>query len=772
MAVATGTAAVNHGVGRSATPAHGTAERMAGIIAAFGCIFFALASGWGIAGPIGAGHYAAMASEGIMAENMWRYHIPGPVWWYPDRIPTPADYYCHHPWGLFYLTAGLSKLFGHRDFILPLPAVIMSTATPILLYKMASEHWGRLPAAAAVLSFVLLPITLGYANFHSLEGMVICGFMLSAWGLLRWVASGHRRYLSSSLAGTLLATAGDWPGYVAIGGLLLCALVLASSPFAPGPGQDPPICNRRYAIWWLLTALISGGMLLLWLGLFHHAGQLHELFASARRRGLGDPTPLRAALSSRSFWIDLAFTPPVIFLGKLALPVVIFRFLQFGRVLEGISLSIWAAAVLQYVAFKNGADVHFFWPQYFGLYFALGSAQLVATLLTGLAWLGQRSEKSARGERLAAFIHRAAAPGCLLLILAFAMALLPDALRTLRYARITGGRYNEKGALIRSDADLVQVAQWMRPRLPPDAVVGLDPTLGMTPRLGGGWHVAWALQARTQTLELPSGSDKKGAQTGFWLARLSALPSERFFELFRHFHVHIFGDIVVVDSSEPKAPLNAYSFHPREPDFLRWYFISGVEPQRKIGPDAAATWEWRVHMGQAAADFPATAPAADGANLEWLRLSHNHAVEVGHHAEAQLLRAQLRAQIDTTKETEFSQGIHLWGTRVTTGVHPLLEVFVQADGPVQGDAVLHIHSRVEAKAPYSLIPPDPTERDCAYPPSLPTRYWRSGYIYRIECSLFKRIGSERFGGFWSALPGQPAPIPLDGLPTIDLALVP
>jgi 4-amino-4-deoxy-L-arabinose transferase-like glycosyltransferase len=746
-------------------------QRIAGIIAGLACVFFALAAGWGIGGPIGAGHYAAMTSEGIMAENMWRYHILGPVWWYPDRIPTPADYYCHHPWGLFYITAILYKLLGHRDFILPLPALVMSTATPVLIYKMASEHWGRLPATAAVVSYVLLPITLGYANFHSLEGMVICGFSLSAFCLLRWLGTGRRLYLFGSLAGTLMATAADWPGYVAIGGLLLCGLYQYCSPCRTSP-DGVPIAKRRYASWWLLTALLLAVMLLGWLGLFHYAGQLQELFASARRRGLGDPTPLHTVLSSRRFWIELAFTPPVIFLGKLALPVAIFRFLQLRKLIEGVSLSIFLTAVLQYVAFKGGADVHFFWPQYFGLYFALAAAQLLATLLAGAAWLAERAPKAAMRGRLAASIRSAAAPGCLLLVLALLTVLLPDALRTLRYARITGGRYNEKGARIRSDADLIEVARWLRPRLPPEAVVGLDPTLKMVPRLGTGWHLAWALQARTQSLALPLVTDEEQGQPGFFMARLSALPGERLPELFCRSHARIFGDIVVVDTHEPPGPLDAYSFHQREPGLWRWYFVSGVEPEREIGPDAAATWEWRLHLGQPPAEFPRAAPAKEDASLEWLRLAHNHAVATGQKAEAESLLAQLRARLDASKEVRFSQGIHLLGTRVTTGVHPLLEVFLQAKNPVPGDVVLHIHSRVEAKAPYSLIPPDPTERDCAYPASLPSRYWRPGFIYRIESSLLKRIGKERFFGFFTALPGQPAPIREDGLMSSDLAIVP
>src|SRR5690606_25295451 len=135
-------------------------ENIARILAIGGCIWFALAAAWGMFGAIGAGHYAVFASYGIIADNMLKWGTVGPVWEYVTKAPTPADWYCHHPFGTFWTTTILRSVLGRHDWVLPLPGILMSAATPPLLYKTAKEAWGTIPASAAVLGFVFLPITL------------------------------------------------------------------------------------------------------------------------------------------------------------------------------------------------------------------------------------------------------------------------------------------------------------------------------------------------------------------------------------------------------------------------------------------------------------------------------------------------------------------------------------------------------------------------------------------------------------------------------------
>ena len=64
-------------------------ERVARAVALVATVWFALAAAWGLFGPLLAGHYASSASIGIIAENMLRWHIPGPVWEYTAHPARP-----------------------------------------------------------------------------------------------------------------------------------------------------------------------------------------------------------------------------------------------------------------------------------------------------------------------------------------------------------------------------------------------------------------------------------------------------------------------------------------------------------------------------------------------------------------------------------------------------------------------------------------------------------------------------------------------------------
>ncbi len=97
-------------------------------------------------------------------------------------------------------------------------------------------------------------------------------------------------------------------------------------------------------------------------------------------RGGGDSKPLSAVLEARKNWIDFSFTPLCIWLGKVAAPVCLARLVIFRQDEEAYALSLLVGATFQYVVFKEGADVHIFWPHYFAPYFALALAQLAGTV--------------------------------------------------------------------------------------------------------------------------------------------------------------------------------------------------------------------------------------------------------------------------------------------------------------------------------------------------------------------------------------------------------
>jgi len=91
--------------------------------------------------------------------------------------------------------------------------------------------------------------------------------------------------------------------------------------------------------------------------------------------------------------------------------------------------------------------------------------------------------------------------------------------------------------------------------------------------------------------------------------------------------------------------------------------------------------------------------------------------------------------------------------------------------PPLREASFDVRSTMEARDPLSLIPADPTDREMAFPPRLPTTLWRHGFLYTSDAVLDHRIGRERYWGHWRSRDGSPAPQRVDGEPQTTLAVL-
>src|SRR5208283_183652 len=148
-------------------PRVGTAsvsERAAQIVAIAASLWFAFTAFWGLFGILGGGHLGAGSVGNVMAaEQIVRWHIWYPAWdWYTQQVPVPGNYICHHPFGQYYVPAVFLWIFGHHDFVARLPAALMCTAVPPLLYGIAREKWGPTAGAVAAASYVVVPVALGF----------------------------------------------------------------------------------------------------------------------------------------------------------------------------------------------------------------------------------------------------------------------------------------------------------------------------------------------------------------------------------------------------------------------------------------------------------------------------------------------------------------------------------------------------------------------------------------------------------------------------------
>jgi 4-amino-4-deoxy-L-arabinose transferase-like glycosyltransferase len=717
-------------------------DRMALATMLLASAWFVFAAAWGMFGIPTAGHLGAGSAATVMSsEPMLLWKVAYPSWaWYTGAPPLKDVYICHHPFGTYYLSALFVWIFGHHDFVVHLPTVLMSAAIPPLLYGIARERWGAPVGAVAAAAYVVVPIAIGFSNYTNLETMCIFGTLLFFWGHSRHMTTGRSRYLLASLTGLVFVCAADWVGYLIVAPLIAWAFVRA---FVLPARFSPRFWFEAYARWWGLSVGIVAGLLILWLGMFDAVDQLGAWLLQGTARGGGQLVSLDAVLQSRKDWIDFSFTPWAIFLGKLAAPVGLIRLFALRRDEEAYAPSLLFGAGIQYVAFKNGADVHIFWPHYFAPYYALGLAQLVHTIAAGVGWVARRFAPAQ-----AAVLAGTAA---LTIGLVPSIAMAHDGVLSLWIWRRTGGRYDEKGHLIRSQFDMHEVV----------AQVVVPATVRGTPidtheSAGWGWDHIWNYQGQGSPAGQPS-SGNAGAHP-FWLARGTGMSADLEKKIAVSAHVRIYGDVWLVDQREPVAPVDAYATNEREPNAVEWLLLGGTERLRTVSrqPDPWLTWEWRTHLGQSAR-HPIGAPKT----LDEMRIAHNVAVADGDDTQAKLWESRIGAQLDRAVTARFEQGVSLIGVRVLGGVEPRIEAWFEVSAPI-GDLVFDVTSTIEARSRWSVVPADTTDRQMAYPPTLATKLWRPGFLYKTETTMNPRLGRERYSGQWVSRDGSPAPRRIDG----------
>jgi hypothetical protein len=148
------------------------------------------------------------------------------------------------------------------------------------------------------------------------------------------------------------------------------------------------------------------------------------------------------------------------------------------------------------------------------------------------------------------------------------------------------------------------------------------------------------------------------------------------------------------------------------------------------------------------------------------------AVAAGNTGAADEWRSKISQSLDRSVATAFTEGVELMGVRITGGVQPRAELWFTLKGDAAlGDASFNVRSTVEARETFSLIPPDPTDREMAFPPSIPTKLWRPNFIYETDVVLSHRIGRERYSGYWRSRDGSRPPARVDGQPLTRLLLV-
>jgi hypothetical protein len=682
--------------------------------------------------PFAAGHYTASTAVARAGENMWIHRVLAPVPHVVQGTPAPSDYYCHHPFGIFF-TAALFSLLGHHDWVVRLPAVLMSTAMPWLIHRATRAAWGPVAGGVAALAYAVVPITLAFATFFSFEVPTMFGMALAVLGLVRFTQAGRRRHAAFALGGLAYGIGADWPGAV-FAGLALGALFLRTFPLRRFFRETPfaPLSSL-----WATAVVVVGAVITLQIGGIFALDQIGELLRQGEFRMIGSNRPLDEVLASRAYWLALAFTPPAIWLGKLAFPLLAARAVALRSELELYALAVLGTAVFQYVVFKQGADIHFFWPQYFALYFAYAAGALVATLELFVARLRPSSEPSALAPPLTA----------LALAIVYLAAMLPDGLRALRYARKTGGRFNEKGYIIHPDIDKEAMLAEVSAELDEDGSLGMDG--GFKPM----YWVDWVVGRPASPAPLPAlGQPLRRTHYALDLRFASADGPAR---LARDFSTRAYGPYLFADLRAVTTPLEGFALDPREPTLLERLFVSSSHARYTIRESPLWGWELRHHFGSE----DVTPEDATPHSLDEVRSAHNLAVQRGDAPLASKLRARLLAGVEQRGARPYTAGVSFLGTRLERGTSLFLTVYFEASGPLEDACAFGIVSHVEAVPRFSLTPADPLPRDVGMPFPIATTRWRRGFIYAATTEILKRPGRERYEG---AFRGPSAPRPTNG----------
>lgn len=715
-------------------------ERVAAAVVVASTLWFALAVTWELFGPVGGGHWALVASRGIMADNMTTWGVWGPARDYALGRPTPDLYYVNHPWGTYWVTGALMKVFGRHSFVPRLEPVLMSIATPPLLYGVGRALWGPVPGALAALAYVVLPMSLAFGNFAGFEVPLVFGCLLATWGYLRFQQRWQRRWMVVSLAGVLWSINCDWEAAVflavVLGGLLVAGLFL--------PRWFGRVDARRFGQWWSVSFSLVVLTVFAYVIYVKHIGSMDSFLNQEAKREKGNNLPLEQVLAVRRYWIDVTFTPLAIAIGKIAVPIFVFRLLVLRRPLELFPLAILAMALVEYLHFKNGADVHTYWPFPFAPYWALSLGVVAQTTFDLARFAINRFDLDVAKDTVSFAV--------LGVVGLLALLILPDGVRGMYYARTTGGRFNDRGRRIFQDVDKSEACEWFGHQMQGPSRVQIHSTMH------SAWGVDWALRRPTVQVDAPP-TRSKGADDRYFLADLAFMKVHDQERMAKDFKLVAIGQYVMVDRTAPAAPADGYRFDVKEPGLLSWYFVSGTDPERTVRPDPWYTWELRDEFGQTPNPRPELAPVT----LDEIRVAHNAALAAGDPARAEELQAELVTKLEADAATKFTNGTVLLGEHFTRGVAPVLEVYFQAAGPASDDDLqFDIQSVVEQAPLLSLVEADPKAKAAGMPMTIPARLWKAGYIYVDRTVIRHRPGREVFAGFFTGGTDSTRPTPVDG----------
>ena len=750
---------------RAAAVAHGLAgvwrrlvptdpvERWAGCVAVAASVFYALAAAWDAFAPLAAGHHAAMAASAIAGENMVQRHVfeVAQNYYAYDGPPHDADLFCHHPYGTAVLEALAYKLVGHHWVTNRLPAIVCSALSAPLVYALGRAMWGASPGAVAVVAFVLVPIDLGWADYFALEVPTIFFGLLLCWGTVRLWQTGRTSYLLLAGLGAFGACQMDWVGVVLTAALAGLGFVRA---YVLPRRWVTIVDERQHARWFAFLVAAGVGTVVMYLVVYKRVGHLAEFFSTYDLRAGNNTAEVGDIFNhKRRLWLSWTLTPIGIGLIGLSIPLAVGRVVWGRKSADLITLAWTCTATMQYLVFRQGADYHIFWPQYFGVSIALGAATLATELLRIAAWISARPVDGVAQEAHAAAKRalwtRRLAYGAVAVTVGVPLALLGRvALPLLRLSRQSGGVILDRGRNdphsrpVGTGADAAQFAQWAATLLPRDApfVFGAFPD-SRNIEYGAGRPMVRA--ERLQDRRKPGDHDRFAVTD----SRRIGLDDLR--AIAHATSVQVVGPFWRIDRAGPGQHLVALRYEERQPRFFERYFVSGVDLVRTISDeeDPWATWEWRTHFG-----IPAEPPSQSPVTVDEKRAAYNAAVLKGQDAGP---RDALLAGTIPVPEGRVP-GAKLLGVAVDDGATTVATLVWEATENGGGTPPAFV-IRCRIVKPPVLWPSavDVFDYDIPTDFPFPRPLWRQGFIYVQRVVIARRFGTDACVGVSGSSPEFP-----------------
>ena len=190
---------------------------------------------------------------GALANSFYRHGFAEsrfmPFFWRIERTDGTVERltYTHHP-ALYPVISGVSLiLFGHHEWALRLPAVVLSMLSLILLYRLALRIFGARVALLAAAAYATLPLAAHYGSQTCYECAIICLQLLALGTYHRWAGSGQTRALAWCALCIFIAGLFDWQGLFIVPGLLAHAAFFR--------GRETP--ERRWRVLLLPAAAVA-----------------------------------------------------------------------------------------------------------------------------------------------------------------------------------------------------------------------------------------------------------------------------------------------------------------------------------------------------------------------------------------------------------------------------------------------------------------------------------------------------------------------------------